>query len=97
MVTYTRPLKNGKPATTDSPVPVKGGRFEWAPARPEAPPVLTPATDRNTDVEAAQERRDRFGGVIAVGIVAAFVAFVVWLVSHGLPTNYDPTWDYWMY
>lgn len=96
MVARTRTLKPVERPTTRGPLPVKGRRFEWAPVRPETPPTLTPA-DRQRDEEAAQQRRDRIGGVIAVGLVAFFVAFVVWVVSHGMPANYDPTWEYWMY
>ena len=73
---------------------LKSRREEWAP--------MHPVDQRTHHVQQKSHTRwhlngDRVGGVIAVSLFVAFVAFIAWVVSHGTPAGYDPSWDYWMW
>lgn len=91
MVAPVRPVVDVQPPVRRSNQLAPGRRFEW-PTDPEQ--NRTPTKAEPTEANGTE---DKVGAAIAVTVVVAFVAFIFWVITHGTPVGYDPTWDYWMY
>ena len=82
-----RHTKHGSPKAL---VTVPHKRQEWAPVHPVDP--RTHPVDRKDHSE-WHMKGDRVSGLIAALLFAAFIGFVAWVISHGPPEGFDPTWS----
>lgn len=91
-VAVARPVEHG--STRHASTNPKAQPEEWAPLHPVDPRTHPAHEKLHTEWRV---NGDRVGGLIAVSLFMTFVAFVAWVLSHGTPAGYDPTWDYMMW
>lgn len=80
-------VKHGSPKTL---VAVPQKRQEWAPVHPVDPRTHQVPGKSHSEWHM---KSDRVSGLIAVLLFTAFIGFVAWVISHGPPEGFDPTWS----